>query len=153
MADEFIIREAREDDVPALAAIYAADAFGHGDSADPAFLPLYIKAFRAIAESDAEMLYVAEGEDGIVGTFQTLMTTTLTGRGRRSMIVEAVQTRPDQRGKGVGARMMAFAIADARARGAATVQLTSNTVRVDAHRFYERLGFVKSHAGFKMKLD
>jgi hypothetical protein len=29
------------------------------------------------------------------------------------------------------------------------VQLTSNKKRSDAHRFYERLGFLKSHEGFK----
>jgi hypothetical protein len=32
------------------------------------------------------------------------------------------------------------------------VQLSSNMARTDAHRFYERLGFAKSHFGFKMKL-
>jgi hypothetical protein len=33
------------------------------------------------------------------------------------------------------------------------VQLTSNNARSDAHRFYERLGFVPSHVGFKMLLE
>jgi hypothetical protein len=32
------------------------------------------------------------------------------------------------------------------------VQLTSQKRRTDAHRFYERLGFVRSHEGFKLKL-
>jgi hypothetical protein len=32
------------------------------------------------------------------------------------------------------------------------VQLTSNKARQDAHRFYQRLGFVESHVGFKMVL-
>jgi hypothetical protein len=32
------------------------------------------------------------------------------------------------------------------------VQLTSNKQRKDAHRFYERLGFVASHEGFKLAL-
>lgn len=149
---DMTIREAREDDIPALVAIYAADEFGHGDSTDPALLPLYSKAFAAISESSAETLYVAEAGGEIIGTFQILMTTTLTGRGTTAMIIEAVQTRSDQRGKGIGAKMMAFCIAEARARGASLVQLTSNVSRTDAHRFYERLGFMRSHAGFKMKL-
>jgi hypothetical protein len=33
------------------------------------------------------------------------------------------------------------------------VQLTSDNSRADAHRFYERLGFVASHVGFKLALD
>jgi GNAT superfamily N-acetyltransferase len=48
--------------------------------------------------------------------------------------------------------MMRFAIEEARNAGARLVQLTSNKARADAHRFYERLGFEQSHAGFKMKL-
>lgn len=152
MTDELLIRVAREEDIPALVAIYAADAFGHGDSTDPAFLPIYQAAFAAITASTAETLYVAEIGGVIVGTFQTLATVTLTGRGTLSMIVEAVQTHPDYRGKGIGAKMMAFCIEDARKRGAQIIQLTSNASRTDAHRFYERLGFIKSHAGFKMKL-
>ena len=152
MIDRLLIRIAQEKDVPALVAIYAADEFGHGDSTDPALLPVYQAAFAAITASTAETLYVAEIGDVIVGTFQTLSTVTLTGQGTLSMIVEAVQTHPDHRGKGIGAKMMAFCIEDARKRGAKIIQLTSNASRTDAHRFYERLGFVKSHAGFKMKL-
>jgi hypothetical protein len=32
------------------------------------------------------------------------------------------------------------------------VQLTSDNTRTDAHRFYERLGFARSHTGFKIQL-
>lgn len=152
MTDELLIRVAQESDIPVLVAIYAADEFGHGDSTEPSLLPAYQAAFAAIAASPAETLYVAEIGGVVVGTFQTLATVTLTGQGTLSMIVEAVQTHPDHRGKGIGAKMMAFCIEDARKRGAKIIQLTSNAARTDAHRFYERLGFVKSHAGFKMKL-
>ncbi|ANL34064.1 GCN5-related N-acetyltransferase protein [Rhizobium phaseoli] len=98
------------------------------------------------------MLYVAEVSGEVVGTFQTMMTTSLTGRGSSAMIIEAVQTRSDMRGQGIGARMIEFAIAEAKGRGVRLVQLTSNAIRKDAHRFYERLGFKPSHLGFKMAL-
>ncbi|MGL4199678.1 MAG: GNAT family N-acetyltransferase, partial [Allorhizobium sp.] len=88
----------------------------------------------------------------VVGTFQTMVTTTMTARGASSLIVEAVQTRADMRGRGIGAVMINFAIDKARAAGMRRVQLTSNAVRTDAHRFYERLGFTPSHIGFKLKL-
>ena len=56
------------------------------------------------------------------------------------------------RGQGIGAQMMTRAIAMARAAGCGVVQLTSNRKRLDAHRFYKRLGFEASHEGFRLML-
>ncbi|MCL6706627.1 GNAT family N-acetyltransferase [Pseudomonas sp. R2.Fl] len=152
-AADLTIREAREADVPAIVALFAGDPLGgHGDTTDPAALPSYLAAFRRISASPSEMLYVAEKAGEIVGTFQTMITTAMSGRGSSSMIVEAVQTRADQRGQGIGAAMIGFCVEKAREDGARLVQLMSNAVRKDAHRFYERLGFRPSHVGFKMKL-
>ncbi|ARM12215.1 MULTISPECIES: GNAT family N-acetyltransferase [Rhizobium] len=147
------IRQARKDDLPALVAMFAADTVGgHGDTTDPAAFADYLKAFAAIEASPDQTLYVGERGGEIVGTFQTMVTTSLTGRGSSAMIIEAVQTRSDMRGQGIGARMIEFAIAEAKGRGVRLVQLTSNAIRKDAHRFYERLGFKPSHLGFKMAL-
>ncbi len=40
----------------------------------------------------------------------------------------------------------------AREHGCALVQLTSDNSRVDAHRFYDKLGFEATHVGYKMML-
>lgn len=56
------------------------------------------------------------------------------------------------RGRGIGERMMRHAIGEAREKRAKKVRLTSNAVRTDAHRFYERLGFARSHFGFQLPL-
>ena len=150
---DIIIREARESVLSALIAMFAADPLGgHGDTTDPKAYPDYISAFATIAASPNQTLYVAEWNGEVVGTFQTMITTSLNGRGSSAMIIEAVQTRADLRGQGIGARMIEFAIAEAKSRGVRLVQLTSNAVRKDAHRFYERLGFKPSHLGFKMAL-
>ena len=63
-----------------------------------------------------------------------------------------MKVEADLRSRGIGARMMAFAEAQARSRGARLLELSSNKDRGDAHRFYERLGFARSHEGFKKKL-
>lgn len=147
------IRAARPEDVAEIAALFADDALGgHGDTTDPEVLPDYLAAFQRIAASPNETLYVADRHGEIVGTFQTLVTTTMTARGSSAMIIEAVQTRADCRGQGIGAAMIAFAIERARAEDVRLVQLTSNAARTDAHRFYARLGFAPSHLGFKLKL-
>jgi len=151
--ENLIIRTAREDDLPALAAIFAADEIGgHGDTADESAQPDYLAAFRAIEASPSETLYVAELDGEVVGTFQTAILTKLVGRGAKSMGIEAVQTRADMRGRGIGAVMINYCLDEARRQGLKAAQLTSNMARLDAHRFYERLGFEKRHLGFRMKL-
>ncbi|MBP2560999.1 GNAT superfamily N-acetyltransferase [Neorhizobium galegae] len=153
MTDNLIIRRARETDLVALIELFAADETGgHGDTTDDDAYEDYLRAFNVIDASQNEQLFVAELEGEVVGTFQILFNRTLTGRGSLSMILEAVQTRSDMRGKGIGGQMIHHAIEEARRRDCRIVQLTSNMARTDAHRFYERLGFAKSHFGFKMKL-
>jgi GNAT superfamily N-acetyltransferase len=148
------IREAREADLPAIIPLLAADVVGgHGDTTDKDALPDYAAAFRRIAESPDNMLYVAEVGGEVIGTFQTTLITSLLGRGASFMKIEAVHVRPGTRGKGVGSAMMRFAIEQARQAGARSVQLTSNKARHAAHLFYERLGFDESHVGFKRKLN
>jgi len=150
---DLIIREAREADLPSLIDLFAADAVGgHGDTADPSAYGDYLRAFRTVDASSEQTLYAAELAGEVVGTFQTMITTSLTGRGSSAMIIEAVQTRTDLLGQGIGAAMINFCIAEAKSRGMRLVQLTSNAQRKDAHRFYERLGFKPSHLGFKMTL-
>ncbi len=58
----------------------------------------------------------------------------------------------DQRGSGLGTRLIEWAVAESRRQESVLVQLTSDATRVEAHRFYERLGFQASHLGFKMPL-
>lgn len=153
MTENLIVRRARETDLPALIALFAADDVGgHDDTTEESAYEDYLRAFNVIDASQNEQLFVAELEGEVVGTFEIMFSRTLTGRGSLSMVLEAVQTRGDMRGKGIGARMIDYAIEEGRRRDCRTVQLTSNMARTDAHRFYERLGFVKSHFGFKMKL-
>lgn len=148
-----LIRVAQSADVPAIVALFADDDIGgHGDTTDASALPEYVAAFERISASANEVLYVAKQKGEVVGTFQTMLTTTMTGRGSSSMIIEAVQTRADCRGQGIGAQMIAFCLEKAKEQGCRQAQLTSNAARLDAHRFYERIGFQKSHFGFKIKL-
>jgi hypothetical protein len=48
--------------------------------------------------------------------------------------------------------MIGWAAQEARRRACSLVQLTTDKSRTDAHRFYERLGFVASHEGLKLEL-
>jgi GNAT superfamily N-acetyltransferase len=76
----------------------------------------------------------------------------LSFQGATRLQIEEVRIASSERGGGLGTILIEWAIEQARERGCNVVQLTSNAARIDAHRFYRRLGFAQSHAGFKLKL-
>eukprot|EP01037_Dinobryon_pediforme_P021470 gene21470-22342_t len=126
---------------------------GHGDRLTEQSLPIYLAAFDAIDASPSDKLFVAEVDGVVVGTYQFTLCRTLVHHGRLRAMVEAVHVAGAQRGQGIGAAMMRHAQSIAREAGAGVLELTSNKQRHDAHRFYERLGFRRSHDGFKLALD
>jgi len=149
-----VLRTATEADVPAVVRLLAADQLGANRDGvrDEADLAAYVAAFRLIDADPAHLLMVGEQDGQIVGTFQLSFLPGLARRGALRAQVEAVRVAENQRGAGLGAAMMRWAIDEARRRGCALVQLTSDKVRADAHRFYAGLGFVASHEGMKLPL-
>jgi GNAT superfamily N-acetyltransferase len=66
--------------------------------------------------------------------------------------IESVRVDKNYQNRGIGSERMQWTNKRARERGAHVVQLTTHQSRADAHRFYERLGFKRSHLGMKMSL-
>jgi GNAT superfamily N-acetyltransferase len=147
------IRRAAAADLPAIVALLADDVLGQARE-DPS-LPLargYLDAFAAI-DADPNMLLVVGVENGrVVATLQLVVAAGLSRKGAWRGVVEGVRVAAGRRGQGLGETLMAWAIAQCRARGCLSVQLTTDRIRADAHRFYQRLGFKASHAGYKMDL-
>jgi GNAT superfamily N-acetyltransferase len=112
----------------------------------------YASVLAAIDADPNEELFVAELDGVPIGTFQLTYLSSITRPGMRRGLVESVHIVPAQRNRGFGSEMMRWAIERCRARGCGIVQLTSNKRRVDAHRFYEALGFSRSHEGFRLFL-
>jgi GNAT superfamily N-acetyltransferase len=152
MAD-ITIRSATAADLEGIVRVYMGDAdVGHGDAWTPERVPAYERAFARIMESPDNQLFVTVLDGAVIGTFQVTIIPGLVGGGRLRAKFESVHVLPDHRGRGFGAQMIAHAIAVARARGAGIAELSSNKKRLAAHRFYERLGFARSHEGFKLVL-
>jgi N-acetylglutamate synthase-like GNAT family acetyltransferase len=139
------IRKAARADVPAIVALYADDILGRARET-PDDLPRYYAAFDALSGE----LFVGERDGRIIATLQLTMIQQLSYRGAKVAEIESVRVASDLRGGGLGAELIRFAVERARAAGCVRVQLTSNKQRVDSHRFYERLGFRRSHEGFKL---
>jgi GNAT superfamily N-acetyltransferase len=149
-----VLRHAVEADVAAIVRMLAADQLGSARDgiANEEDLEPYLQAFRAIDADPAHILVVAENAAGVVATLQLSFLPGLARRGALRAQIEAVRVRGDFRRRQLGTAMITWAIDEARRRGCALVQLTTDKSRVDAHRFYDRLGFTASHEGFKLRL-
>jgi GNAT superfamily N-acetyltransferase len=146
-----IIREAVRADLPVLIALLADDMLGKARE----FAPVddaYEKAFADVEADPRNFLIVAQDGDEVLACMQITYIPGLGRHGAERSQVEAVRVHAARRGRGVGQQMMAWAIEQARARGCVMMQLTSDKSRVDAHRFYTRLGFIASHEGMKLLL-
>lgn len=145
-----VLRRAAAGDVAAVVNLLAADQLGA--TRDGGALAPYERAFVRIDGDPGELLVVVSDGPEVVATMQLSLLPGLARRGALRMQVEAVRVAERLRGSGVGAAMMTWAVAVAREEGCALVQLTTDKSRVDAHRFYDRLGFVASHEGYKLHL-
>jgi GNAT superfamily N-acetyltransferase len=148
-----VIRSADEVDLSRIVELLVLGVVPGGppSTEDPHDLGPYRAALHDIVGSGGDVL-VAEQAGEVVGVCQLIVFRHLQARGGLCAEVESMHVHPDHRNAGVGAALIGEAIARARRLGCYRVQLTSNTARPDAHRFYERLGFVPSHIGFKMLL-
>ena len=148
------VREATRDDLPKVVAMLADDI--KGASREDASLPLdggYLAAFDAIAADPKMLLAVAELDGRVIGTVQLAALPGLSRKGGSRGYIEAVRIASDVRGQGLGAELIDWAVGWCRAAGCGMVQLTTQRDRIDAHRFYEQLGWERSHIGFKLHLQ
>lgn len=151
--DDLEIRAANYSDVADIRALLADDKLGAGrEDLSPEGLAKYQAAFQAINDDPRNHLMVACIGSHLVGTYQVTYIPYLSRGGNERALIEAVRVASDCRGAGIGAAMMDHAIQAARQHGCLLMQLTSDLTRPDAHRFYERLGFVTSHHGMKLAL-
>jgi GNAT superfamily N-acetyltransferase len=148
----YAVRRAAPADVVPIVELTVADQIGtpRDDPSDPG---PYLAAFEAIDADPAHLLVVAtDGAGDVVATLQLTFIPGIARRGGTRAQIEAFRVRPDLRSRGIGGALIEWAVEQARERGCALVQLTSNKARADAHRFYGRLGFSATHEGFKLKL-
>ncbi|MGW4024503.1 GNAT family N-acetyltransferase [Streptomyces sp. NPDC005009] len=149
--DDLEIRAAGADDVPAIVGMLADDPLG-ARRESPDDLSPYLTALERLDADPNQHLVVAVRGGRVVGTLQLTVVPGLSRRGATRSIIEAVRVHADERGSGLGSRLVEWAIDASRREGCQLVQLTSDNTRTDAHRFYERLGFTASHVGFKLPL-
>ncbi|MDQ0762230.1 GNAT family N-acetyltransferase [Streptomyces canus] len=145
------IRPATLDDLSAIVGMLTDDPLGV-QRESPDDLAPYVSALERLSTDPNQHLVVATREGRVVGTLQLTVVPGLSRRGATRSITEGVRIHADERGSGLGTRLIEWAIEESRRQNCQLVQLTSDNTRPDAHRFYERLGFTASHVGFKLAL-
>ena len=141
------IRQAQAGDIAAVLAIYAQPGMDDGRvlSEDDAQ-----RVFAEFARYPNYRLFVVcdEASGRVVGSYALLIMHNLAHCGTPSAIAEDVVVLPDCQGQGIGRRMMAHAVEQARQAGCYKLALSSNRKRQAAHAFYESLGFQQHGLSF-----
>jgi ribosomal protein S18 acetylase RimI-like enzyme len=111
----------------------------------------YFRAFETVDRDPNIQLVVAEESGAVVGCLQLCILPGISSQGASRGLIEDVRVASDRRCRGIGEQLVQWAVAEARGRRCALVELLTNNTRVDAQRFYERLGFARSHVGMTIR--
>jgi ribosomal protein S18 acetylase RimI-like enzyme len=146
------IRRARRDDVGVIVAMLADDPLGSArERLEDPLPPSYFRAFDALGQDPHIQLVVAEDGGAVVGCLQLCILPGLSSQGASRGLIEDVRVATHCRSRGIGEQLVRWAIAEARGKGCKMVELFTHKTRVDAQRFYVRLGFQPSHVGMTLR--
>jgi ribosomal protein S18 acetylase RimI-like enzyme len=147
------IRRAGRADVPSIVRMLADDPLGSGRERLEDPLPeSYFRAFDALDRDPNIQLMVAEdGEGAVVGCLQLCILPGLSSQGASRGLIEDVRVAAHCRSRRIGEQMVQWAVTEARSRGCRLVELLTHNTRVEAQRFYKRLGFAASHVGMTIR--
>jgi ribosomal protein S18 acetylase RimI-like enzyme len=147
------LRRARRDDVGAIVAMLADDHLGRGRERLEDPLPSsYFRAFDAVdRDPNFQLMVAVDANDAVVGCLQLCIMPGLSSQGASRALIEDVRVATHCRSRGIGEQMVRWAIAEARAKKCKLVELLTHNTRVDAQRFYVRLGFQASHVGMTQR--
>jgi ribosomal protein S18 acetylase RimI-like enzyme len=152
-ASSISIRRARREDVEAIVRMLADDPLGSGRERIEQPLPAsYFGAFEAVDRDRHIQLVVAEDNDGaVVGCLELCILPGLSSQGALRGLIEDVRVAAHCRNRGIGEKLVRWAVAEARGTGCRLVELLTHHTRVDAQRFYKRLRFQPSHVGMTLR--
>ena len=147
-----VIRRARRDDIQIIVAMLADDPLGSGrERIEHPLPPPYFRAFEAVERDPNIQLVVAEQGGAVVGCLQLCILPGLSSQGASRALIEDVRVASHCRSRGIGEQLAQWAVAQARARECRLVELLTHNTRLDAQRFYKRLGFQPSHVGMTLR--
>jgi ribosomal protein S18 acetylase RimI-like enzyme len=147
------IRRARRDDLGTIIAMLADDRLGSARERLEDPLPqTYYEAFERVdRDPKIELVVAVDHEGAVVGCLQLCVLPGVSSQGASRGLLEDVRVASHCRSRGIGEQLVQWAVGEARAKGCKLVELLTHNSRVDAQRFYERLGFQRSHVGMTVR--
>ncbi|MCH7810111.1 MAG: GNAT family N-acetyltransferase [Chloroflexi bacterium] len=145
------VRRATETDLPRLIELMAQLHPDEPETEDPSRVEDYARVLARMTAQGQRVL-VAEDDGRIAGALVLVIVENITRKGTPYAIIENMVVDEASRGQRYGEALIEQAILEARRAGCYKVSLTSNKRRAEAHRFYERLGFVQTHEAFRIDL-
>jgi GNAT superfamily N-acetyltransferase len=146
------LREATRADISRMMELLTDDDLGRDREGSLHDLAPYEAVLDAMATDPNNTLYVWDEAGKVAGCLQLTFIPGLSYRGAWLAQVEGVRVDSSLRGQRIGEKMMQAVMGISRRRGCRTMQLKTDKRRHDAHRFYARLGFIKSHEAFTLTL-
>lgn len=150
---DILFRKAKRADLSSIVRLLADDDLGSQRERVESPLPeSYYSAFEQISNNPNHELIVAERNGEVIGTLHLIFLPSISFQGGLRAQIESVRVDKRFQNQGIGSEMMKWTMERAKQRGAHVVQLATHKIRLDAHRFYERLGFKGTHLGMKLSL-
>lgn len=142
------IRQAHEEDIEGILAIYSQPSIDNGVCLSHKEAT---EIFRTIESYPNYKIYVSEVDDRIVGTITVLIMHNIGHLGKKSALFESIAVLPEWQGRGIGKKMLEYAINLCKEHGCYKITLSADIKREKAHHFYKSLGFVQHGMSFKYK--
>lgn len=153
LPDAVAFRSANPEDLEAIVRMLADDDLAQSrESTGGVVTEAYRMAFAAIDRDNQNHLIVGELDGRVVAVLQLTFIPNLTYNGGWRAQIEGVRVDRTLRGKGVGRRVIEYAVERAKGRKVAIIQLTTDKRRPEVVQFYESIGFRASHEGMKLWL-
>lgn len=145
MMEQMSIRPSKESDE---ASVYDLITLLMGFSLDrESFHDVFVQNLH----DDTVLYYVAESDGCVVGFASLHIESQLHHAGLVGEIQELI-VQETFRGKGTGAQLVSRLEQEAQKRGCVSIEVTTKNYRVDAQRFYEQVGFTRTHVNFTKNL-
>ena len=147
-----MIRKARLSDLDALLHLYdhLRGGLSYIERKPMQATALHKKALVKILKEKHAQILVAEERGKILGTCTLYILDRVYWQGKPWGILDSIVVAGDAQGHGTGTQLIRHAIKLCKKAGCVQLNLTSNTQRTRAHRFYESLGFEPTYVGFKL---